>query len=486
MPLLKTAVVDADRDRQADVDPRGLAGRADVIHAVLLDVLGLGVLHRRRERHRQERVRARPDRPRPSPGRRRHRRSAAPRGDDPDRHLPRADPPSHGAARARRHQRQGAVRHRVDALVEARRAGRAARTLGAGTRVRAARPRRRVLRDARAARAAHPDAGGARAATSRSSSKWPRATSCCAHAAITPRGSSPRASTTRCSAPNQPWSSATRMRTMTRPNTRETAVKRRRSRRAARSAARAGRQPFIILTGLSGSGKSQAIRALEDLGYFCVDNLPTTLIPTLAQAGHRAAATSKRSRSSSTCASGNFLSSFPAVFARLRKMRGLNPVLIFLEASNERAGPALQRDAAAASAGAASESVSEGIRDERARHDRHPRDGRRDRRHVGHDRPRAAPVLHGAVARPVARAAGRHASELRLQVRRAGRRRPGVRRPLPAEPALRAGAAAADRPRSGGRRVHGARAVDARVHRRLEEYLQFVAAVLRRRRARAT
>ena len=30
-------------------------------------------------------------------------------------------------------------------------------------------------------------------------------------------------------------------------------------------------QPFIILTGLSGSGKSQAIRALEDLGYFCVD-----------------------------------------------------------------------------------------------------------------------------------------------------------------------------------------------------------------------
>ena len=39
---------------------------------------------------------------------------------------------------------------------------------------------------------------------------------------------------------------------------------------------------FIVLTGLSGSGKSQAIRALEDLGYFCVDNLPTTLIPTLA------------------------------------------------------------------------------------------------------------------------------------------------------------------------------------------------------------
>ena len=40
---------------------------------------------------------------------------------------------------------------------------------------------------------------------------------------------------------------------------------------------------FVIVTGLSGSGKSHAVRALEDLGYFCVDNLPTTLIPTLAR-----------------------------------------------------------------------------------------------------------------------------------------------------------------------------------------------------------
>jgi UPF0042 nucleotide-binding protein len=43
------------------------------------------------------------------------------------------------------------------------------------------------------------------------------------------------------------------------------------------------RPPFVVVTGLSGSGKSQAIRALEDLGYFCVDNLPIMLIPTLAQ-----------------------------------------------------------------------------------------------------------------------------------------------------------------------------------------------------------
>ena len=39
---------------------------------------------------------------------------------------------------------------------------------------------------------------------------------------------------------------------------------------------------FIVITGMSGGGKSHAIRALEDLGYYCVDNLPTPLIPVLA------------------------------------------------------------------------------------------------------------------------------------------------------------------------------------------------------------
>ena len=45
---------------------------------------------------------------------------------------------------------------------------------------------------------------------------------------------------------------------------------------------RTGQSRFIVVTGLSGAGKSQAIHAIEDLGYFCVDNLPTSLVPTLA------------------------------------------------------------------------------------------------------------------------------------------------------------------------------------------------------------
>jgi UPF0042 nucleotide-binding protein len=94
-----------------------------------------------------------------------------------------------------------------------------------------------------------------------------------------------------------------------------------------------GGAPFIVLTGLSGSGKSQAIRALEDLGYFCVDNLPTTLIPTLAKLSIRGGDIDKVAIVVDV-REGNFLSSFPRIFKQLQRMRGLNPVLIFLEASN--------------------------------------------------------------------------------------------------------------------------------------------------------
>jgi UPF0042 nucleotide-binding protein len=102
-------------------------------------------------------------------------------------------------------------------------------------------------------------------------------------------------------------------------------------------AGRAGKsgQPFIILTGLSGSGKSQAIRALEDLGYFCVDNLPTTLIPTLAKLSLQAGGDIDKVAIVVDVREGNLLSSLPKILARLRRMPRLNPVLIFLEASHE-------------------------------------------------------------------------------------------------------------------------------------------------------
>jgi RNase adapter protein RapZ len=133
--------------------------------------------------------------------------------------------------------------------------------------------------------------------------------------------------------------------------------------KGARPAAKAG-QPFIVITGLSGSGKSQAIRALEDLGYFCVDNLPTKLIPTLARLSLRGDV--QKVAIVVDVREGSFLSSFPGVFRRLRKMRGLNPVLIFLDASNA----ALVRrfsETRRPHPLAPGRSPAEGIKDERAR-----------------------------------------------------------------------------------------------------------------------
>ena len=127
-------------------------------------------------------------------------------------------------------------------------------------------------------------------------------------------------------------------------------------------------QPFIILTGLSGSGKSQAIRALEDLGYFCVDNLPTTLIPTLAKLSLRGGGDIEKVAIVVDVREGGFLSSFPKIFRRLQKMPRLNPILIFLDANTA----ALVRrfsETRRPHPLAAGRSVREGIRDERARLD---------------------------------------------------------------------------------------------------------------------
>jgi RNase adapter protein RapZ len=104
--------------------------------------------------------------------------------------------------------------------------------------------------------------------------------------------------------------------------------------RQARRTSRGGGR-FVVLTGLSGSGKSQAIRALEDLGYFCVDNLPTTLIPTLAELSRRQGTELPRVAIVVDVREGGFLSRFPTVWRQLKRMPGLNPSLIFLEARHE-------------------------------------------------------------------------------------------------------------------------------------------------------
>ena len=125
-----------------------------------------------------------------------------------------------------------------------------------------------------------------------------------------------------------------------------------------------GTRRFVLLTGLSGSGKTHAIRALEDLGYFCIDNLPTELIPTMAELAARGDATLQKVAIVADVREKEFLKRFPRVFRRLRASRAVKPTLIFLEASHSalvrrfsetRRPHPLARD----------RSVSEGITEER-------------------------------------------------------------------------------------------------------------------------
>jgi UPF0042 nucleotide-binding protein len=106
--------------------------------------------------------------------------------------------------------------------------------------------------------------------------------------------------------------------------------KRHSARRAARTAVTSR---FVVLTGLSGSGKSQAIRALEDLGYFCVDNLPVSLLPMLAELTLRAGTEISRAAVVVDVREGKMLKEFPSIYRKLKSRKNLNPVLIFLEAA---------------------------------------------------------------------------------------------------------------------------------------------------------
>ena len=102
-----------------------------------------------------------------------------------------------------------------------------------------------------------------------------------------------------------------------------------------------GQPPFVIVTGLSGSGLSSATNAFEDLGYFCVDNLPLTMLPTFARLlipNEDEVTAIERAALVINIRERHFLSEFPHQIANLRK-KILEPFVVFFEASDE----ALQR-----------------------------------------------------------------------------------------------------------------------------------------------
>ena len=88
---------------------------------------------------------------------------------------------------------------------------------------------------------------------------------------------------------------------------------------------------LVVVSGLSGSGKSIALKVLEDDGYYCVDNLPATLLDDvtafLAEAGHDRVAVSVDARSAA-------LAALPERIAHLRSI-GIDCRLLFLDASSQ-------------------------------------------------------------------------------------------------------------------------------------------------------
>jgi UPF0042 nucleotide-binding protein len=106
-------------------------------------------------------------------------------------------------------------------------------------------------------------------------------------------------------------------------------------RRRRRTSKTPRRQPnFLVVTGLSGAGKTHAIRALEDLGYYCVDNLPTPLIPVLADLALREDSENPKVAVVVDVREPRFIREFPKVWKRLADTRDLHPMLVFLEASD--------------------------------------------------------------------------------------------------------------------------------------------------------
>lgn len=121
---------------------------------------------------------------------------------------------------------------------------------------------------------------------------------------------------------------------------------------------------LVILTGLSGSGKSTILKTFEDLGYYCVDNLPVDLIPTFSELHMHGSGEISRAALLVDAREGDQLKRLPTIY---RKLRHEHPaVLVFIEASDE----ALLRR------------FSETRRPHPLGHDRPVRDGLRQERHM--------------------------------------------------------------------------------------------------------
>jgi RNase adapter protein RapZ len=104
-----------------------------------------------------------------------------------------------------------------------------------------------------------------------------------------------------------------------------------------RSEKKTDSRQLVILTGLSGSGKGSVLNTFEDLGFYCVDNLPVALIPTFTELYSEGRGEISRAALLVDAREGERIAELPAIY---RDLKGKHPAtLVFIEASDE----ALQR-----------------------------------------------------------------------------------------------------------------------------------------------
>jgi len=91
---------------------------------------------------------------------------------------------------------------------------------------------------------------------------------------------------------------------------------------------------FVIITGLSGSGKGTFLRALEDRGYFCVDNLPVGLLGKFNELVRKSGEEATRVAMVIDVRDADSLRQLPDIYSDLKKDQGVDVSLWFLEASD--------------------------------------------------------------------------------------------------------------------------------------------------------
>jgi len=131
-----------------------------------------------------------------------------------------------------------------------------------------------------------------------------------------------------------------------------------------RAAKNRNSRQLVILTGLSGSGKGSILKTFEDLGYYCVDNLPVSLIPAFSELYVEGVGEIERAALLVDAREGEQLERLPQIYRKLRAERPAT--LVFIEASDEVLLRRFSETRRPHPLGADA-SIPEGIREERRR-----------------------------------------------------------------------------------------------------------------------